>query len=76
MGEKDPRQMTTGEVAEMARRAGVKGVEQMNKEEMLRAMGKGAPKSAQPGQGGGRGDRPAPPGTKPQDWKNIPGNQT
>jgi hypothetical protein len=75
MPEKDPREMSMNEVAEMARRAGVQGVERMNKEEILRAMGDRV-KSAMPGKGGGHGDRPAPAGSKPQDWKNIPGNQS
>ncbi len=75
MGAKDPHQMTTGEVAQQARRAGVKGVENMNKEQMLRAMDHGS-SSSQPGKGGGKGDRAAPAGSKPKDWKNVPGNQS
>jgi len=74
--QKDPRQMTTGEVARQARKAGIEGVEKMNKDQMLRAMGQQGPDSAQSGHGGGQGDRPAPRGSKPQDWKNIPGNQS
>ncbi|MEN3308167.1 MAG: hypothetical protein V7603_4369 [Micromonosporaceae bacterium] len=76
MGDKDPRQMHMGDLVEMARRKGVQGVERMNKEEILRAIGIDQPGSSAPGQGGGPGDRPAPAGTKPQDWKNIPGNQS
>jgi hypothetical protein len=38
MGEKNFSQMKTGEVAEMARRAGIKDVDKMNKEELQRAI--------------------------------------
>jgi hypothetical protein len=38
MGDKDPRQMDVNQIKEMARRAGIKGVESMNKEDILRAM--------------------------------------
>jgi hypothetical protein len=69
-------EMRTGEVAQQARKSGVKGVEQMNKEQMLQAMGQSPPESARSGQGGGKGDRPAPKGTDPSQWKNIPGNQS
>lgn len=31
---------------------------------------------SKPGQGGGKGDTPAPEGAKPEDYKDIPGNQT
>ena len=34
------------------------------------------PDSAMPGHGGGQGDTPAPEGAKPEEYKNIPGNQT
>jgi hypothetical protein len=53
MGEKEAGQMDIGQIQEMARRAGLKGVERMSKEDLLRAMK-----------------------SKPQDWKNIPGNQS
>lgn len=76
MAQKDPQQMTTGEVAQMARKAGIKGVEDMNKQQMLQAMEKGGSTQSQPARGGGRGDRPAPKGSNPKDWKNIPGNQS
>jgi hypothetical protein len=76
MKQENLNQMKTGEVAERARKAGVKGIENMNKEEMIRAMGGGQPESAKPGRGGGQGDSPQPAGTRPQDWKNIPGNQS
>ncbi len=29
-----------------------------------------------PGQGGGQGDTPAPKNADPQDYKNVPGNQS
>lgn len=32
--------------------------------------------SARSGQGGGKGDMPSPRNASPQDYKNIPGNQT
>jgi hypothetical protein len=76
MPQKDPSQMTTGEVVEQARKAGIKNPERMNKEQMLRAMGYSPPQSAQPGQGGGQGDTPPPRGSDPKQWKNIPGNQS
>ena len=76
MKQEDLTQMSTGEVAKRARKAGIDNVDQMNKQEMIQAMGAGQPRSAQPGQGGGAGDAPRPKGSKPQDWKNIPGNQS
>lgn len=74
--QEDLNRMKTGEVANLARKAGVQGVEHMNKQQLIEAMGAAPPKSAMPGQGGGQGDTPPPPGTRPQDWKNIPGNQS
>jgi hypothetical protein len=53
MGDKDQGQMNIGQIQEMARRAGLKNVDSMSKEDLLRAMK-----------------------SKPQDWKNIPGNQS
>jgi hypothetical protein len=76
MGQQDMSQMKTGELAQRARKAGVRNVDQMNKEEMIRAMGGEIPRSKMPGQGGGQGDAPQPKGSRPQDWKNIPGNQS
>jgi hypothetical protein len=76
MGRQDLTQLKTGEVAKLARKAGLKNVDQMNKDEMIRAMGGGPPRSRLPGQGGGPGDSPQPKGTSPQEWKNIPGNQS
>jgi hypothetical protein len=75
MGDRNPRQMTTGEVAKQARKAGIKDIEHMNKEQMLQAMGQ-QPQESRPGQGGGRGDRPAPAGSDPKQWKDVPGNQS
>lgn len=76
MPQKDPRQMTTGEVAKMARKAGIKNVDQMNKDQLLQAMNQSQPDPPQPGHGGGKGDTPAPKGSNPSQWKNIPGNQS
>jgi hypothetical protein len=76
MPEKDVRQMTTGEVAQKAKKAGIQGVEQMNKEQMIQAMGQSPPQSARSGQSGGKGDRPPPKGSDPRQWKNMPGNQS
>jgi hypothetical protein len=59
--------MNTGEVAQIARERGVPNVDQMNKEEMIQALTR---------QAGGQGKDPQPPGTRPQDWKNVPGNQS
>jgi hypothetical protein len=74
--QQDLYQMKTGEVADRARKAGVKGIENMNKDEMIRAMGGSQPESRKPGRDAGQGDTPPPRGSKPQDWKNIPGNQS
>lgn len=68
--------MTTGEVAEKARQAGLENVEQMNKQEMIDALGKERPDSSEPGHGGGQGDTPKPGGTDAKDWKDVPGNQS
>jgi hypothetical protein len=38
MGDKNPGQMDIGQIQEMARRAGLKNVENMSKEDLLRAM--------------------------------------
>jgi hypothetical protein len=76
MPEKNLRQMTAGEVAQKARKAGIQGVEQMNKEQMLQALGQSPPESARSSKGGGKGDRPPPKGSDPREWKNIPGNQS
>ena len=76
MGQKDPRQMTTGEVAKMARKAGIKNADQMNKDQLIQAMNQSPPEPSQPGRGGGKGDTPAPKKSNPSQWKNIPGNQS
>jgi hypothetical protein len=57
MAGKDPRQMTTGEVAKMARKAGIQDIEHMNKNQMLQAMGKGPSGGAQPAQAGSSGQK-------------------
>ncbi|HEX5542855.1 MAG TPA: hypothetical protein VFX60_15050 [Micromonospora sp.] len=74
MAQQNLNKMKTGEVAQRARKAGIKGIENMNKEQLIQAMGGEAPAAKKPGRGGGH--RPAPPGSKPQDWKSIPGNQS
>jgi hypothetical protein len=76
MKQEDLTQMKTGEVAKRARKAGINNVDQMNKQEMIQAMGAGPPESAKPGRGGGPGDAPQPSGTSPKQWKNVPGNQS
>lgn len=75
MGQQDLRNRTTGEIADEARRKGIKNVEEKNKQELLNELGEQDP-SAKPGHGGGQGDSPQPSGTDPQEWKNIPGNQS
>lgn len=72
MKQEELSRMKTSEIAERARRAGVKNVEQMNKEQMIQAMTGGQAEAKKPG----RGHAPQPPGTGPQEWKNIPGNQS
>ncbi|HEX5595726.1 MAG TPA: hypothetical protein VFX61_06870 [Micromonosporaceae bacterium] len=75
MKQENLNKMKTGAVADRARKAGIQGVENMNKEQMIQALGgKGAPPSTKAGRGGEH--KPAPSGTKPQDWKNVPGNQS
>ena len=63
---------------------------EMNKEELIDALTKiGSSESesqsknkqqkkdpSAPGQGGGQGDTPAPKGSNPDQYKNIPGNQS
>jgi hypothetical protein len=70
---RDPSQMKTGELRHQAERAGVRNVDQMNKGQMIQALGGTA--NAQHG-GGQRQKDPHPKGAKPKDFKNIPGNQT
>jgi hypothetical protein len=53
MPSKDPRQMKTGEVAKMARKAGIQDTGHMNKEQMVQAMEKRSSGGAQPAQGTG-----------------------
>jgi len=70
MPKQDMNRMTTGQVAQRAKKAGVQNVEGMNKQQMIQAMG-----GKQPA-GRANGHKPAPQGTKPSDWKNVPGNQS
>jgi hypothetical protein len=76
MGDQKLQGMTTGEVAEKALEAGLENVEQMNKQEMIDALGEAQPQSSEPGHGGGQGDEPKPSGTDSKDWKDVPGNQS
>jgi hypothetical protein len=70
---RDPAQMKTGELRKQAERAGMRNVDQMNKDEMIRKLGG----SANAKQGGGQRQKdPRPKGISPQDYKNVPGNQT
>jgi hypothetical protein len=75
----DLRQMTTGEVAERAERAGIPNVSEMNKGEMIEALQRkgagGSERFDRPGGGQSRKD-PAPEGVDPSQYKNVPGNQT
>ncbi|SDY89743.1 hypothetical protein SAMN05444365_10450 [Micromonospora pattaloongensis] len=68
-------QKKTGEVVEAARRAGIQNPERKNKEQLLREMGQAPPESTRPGRGTGPDVAP-PPGTSPQEWNRIPGNQS
>jgi hypothetical protein len=45
---KDPRQMKTGEVAKMAKKAGIQDTGHMNKQQMLQAMARGPSRASQP----------------------------
>jgi hypothetical protein len=76
----DLRDMTTGQVAERARQAGIQNVEKMDKGEMIEALqrkGQGGSERFDTQQGGGQSQKdPAPPGVPPSEYKNIPGNQT
>ncbi|MEU2615882.1 Rho termination factor N-terminal domain-containing protein [Micromonospora sp. NPDC007271] len=70
---RDPAQMKTGELRQQAERAGIRNVDQMNKDEMIQALGG----STNARQGGGQTQKdPRPKGVSPQDYKNLPGNQT
>jgi hypothetical protein len=63
MPNKDPRQMKTGEVAKMARKAGIQDTGRMNKEQMVQAMEKGPSGTSRPAQGAGAESRSAPRGS-------------
>lgn len=65
--------MKTGEVREKAGQAGIENAEDMNKGEMIEALGGGT--NTEHG-GGQRQKDPKPEGVDPKDYKNIPGNQT
>lgn len=70
---RDLAQMKTGELRKQAERAGIRKTDQMNKDDMIQALGGSA--NAKRG-GGQRQKDPRPPGVSPKDYKNIPGNQT
>jgi hypothetical protein len=63
MPSKDPRQMKTGEVAKMARKAGIQDTGNMNKEQMVQAMEKGPSRTSQQSQATGARSRSAPKGS-------------
>jgi transcription termination factor Rho len=72
-------QMKTGEVAQIAREFGIPDVEKMNKQQMIEALTRqaGVQSGGQvAGQASGQGKDPRPPGTKPEEWKDVPGNQS
>lgn len=70
---RDLAQMKTGELRQQAQRAGLDNVDQMNKDEMIQALGG----SSNANRGGGQRQKdPHPKGVSPQDYKNLPGNQT
>ncbi|PSK64071.1 hypothetical protein B0E53_03976 [Micromonospora sp. MH33] len=70
---RDLAEMTTGQLREQAERAGVRNTDQMNKDDMIRALGG----TANAKQGGGHRQKdPRPQGVNPQDYKDVPGNQT
>jgi transcription termination factor Rho len=75
----DLRQMTTGELAERAKQAGISNVSQMNKGEMIEALQRkgmgGSERYDQAGGGQSKKD-PAPAGVDPSQYKNVPGNQS
>lgn len=65
--------MKTGQVREKARQAGIDNADQMNKGELIEALGGGL--NTQQG-GGQRQKDPRPRGVDPREYKNLPGNQT
>lgn len=70
---RDPAEMKTGELRKQAERAGIRNTDQMNKNDMIQALGG----TANANRGGGQRQKdPKPPGVSPKDYKNIPGNQT
>jgi hypothetical protein len=77
--QQDLRQMKTGEVAELAKQAGIPNVSQMDKGEMIEALHRrgiaGGERFDRPGGGQSQKD-PAPKGVDPSQYKNLPGNQS
>ncbi|HEX6969306.1 MAG TPA: Rho termination factor N-terminal domain-containing protein [Micromonosporaceae bacterium] len=65
----DLKQMKTGEVAKLAKKSGIEGIEFMNKQQMIDAItaNGGVRGSAKAGQGGHRRSAPASAGGEPKD---------
>ncbi|MEV0733143.1 hypothetical protein [Polymorphospora sp. NPDC050346] len=65
--------MTTGQLRDEAQRAGIGNTDQMDKDDLIGALGG----TTNARQGGGQTQKdPRPKGVRPQEYKNIPGNQT
>lgn len=88
---KDLRNMTRNELYEIAKEENIPGKSTMHKDELISAIEnrhkgekhesrkhghKKSDDSSQPGHGGGKGDAPQPKGASPDEFKNIPGNQS
>ncbi|GII25087.1 hypothetical protein [Planosporangium mesophilum] len=69
-------QMKTGEVARITRERDIPNVDKMDKQEMIEALNRQAGRGPIASRAGGQGKDPRPPGTSPEEWKNIPGNQS
>lgn len=79
MGNQNLQAMKTGEVAERARQAGISNVDEKNKAQLIDALeGKGQGGSERFDQrGGGQSQEdPRPEGASPEQFKNVPGNQS
>jgi hypothetical protein len=66
---------------EIARDKDIPDKSEMNKAQLVNALHKadgdgGQSHQSKPGHGGGQGDTPPPKGADPDQYKNIPGNQT
>jgi len=76
MAKQDIKNMHLGEIKKQAQKKGLPDAEHKNKGQLIQEMGTSSAQSSKPGRGGGRAKAPAPKGTKPSEWKNIPGNQS